>query len=152
MRASSRIELALRPSVIAGVLASLPWLMFALALVAGALELTALLLFLAPAALYFGVADFRRCGLLQGKHALLGLSMENGQLYGRFANGHQLPLSLLRCTSISASAVTLKVRAKGLRLNNLTAILLGRNGRFGGNVTEQEFRRFRMWLIAGPRA
>ena len=146
------IELNLSPSRAAGICASLPWLALSAVLLAISLSITPLALVLLPVSLLLGWQEFRRCGRLRGANAIISLTTDDRHLRCQLANGQEVTARVCGCSSLGASFLVLKVESVVTRSDTMTAILLSPSRLCRGNVSEQAFRRLRMWLLAGPAA
>ena len=149
---SNPIELNLSPSRAAGICASLPWLALSAVLLAISLSITPLALVLLPVSLLLGWQEFRRCGRLRGANAIISLTTDDRHLRCQLANGREVTTRVCGCSSLGASFLVLKVESVVTRSDTMTAILLSPSRLCRGNVSEQAFRRLRMWLVAGPAA
>ena len=149
---SNPIELNLSPSRAAGICASLPWLALSAVLLAISLSITPLALVLLPVSLLLGWQEFRRCGRLRGANAIICLTTDDRHLRCQLANGQEVTARVCGCSSLGASFLVLKVESVVTRSDTMTAILLSPSRLCRGNVSEQAFRRLRMWLLAGPAA
>ena len=149
---SNPIELNLSPSRAAGICASLPWLALSAVLLAISLSITTLALVLLPVSLLLGWQEFRRCGRLRGANAIISLTTDDRHLRCQLANGREVTTRVCGCSSLGASFLVLKVESVVTRSDTMTAILLSPSRLCRGNVSEQAFRRLRMWLVAGPAA
>lgn len=149
---SNPIELNLSPSRAAGICASLPWLALSAVLLAISLSITPLALVLLPVSLLLGWQEFRRCGRLRGANAIISLTTDDRHLRCQLANGQEVTARVCGCSSLGASFLILKVESVVTRSDTMTAILLSPSRLCRGNVSEQAFRRLRMWLVAGPAA
>ncbi|MBY6220701.1 hypothetical protein [Marinobacter nauticus] len=149
---SNPIELNLSPSRAAGICASLPWLALSAVLLAISLSITPLALVLLPVSLLLGWQEFRRCGRLRGANAIISLTTDDRHLRCQLANGQEVTARVCGCSSLGASFLILKVESVVTRSDTMTAILLSPSRLCRGNVSEQAFRRLRMWLLAGPAA
>ena len=106
----------------------------------------------ALACLAEGWHDFRRCGQLLGANAIISLKTDDQHLRCQLADGREVTARVCGCSSLGASFLILKVESVVTRSDNMTAILLSPSRLCRGNVSEQAFRRLRMWLLAGPAA
>lgn len=149
---SSPIELKLSSSRAAGICASLPWLALSAVLLAISVSVAPLALVLLPVSLLLGWQDFRRCGRLLGAKAIIRLTTEDRHLRCQLADGREVTTRVCGCSSLGASFLILKVESVVTRSDTMTAILLSPSRLCRGNVSEQAFRRLRMWLVAGPAA
>ncbi len=149
---SNPIELNLSPSRAAGICASLPWLALSAVLLAISLSITPLALVLLPVSLLLGWQEFRRCGRLRGANAIISLTTDDRHLRCQLANGQEVTARVCGCSSLGASFLVLKVESVVTRSDTMTAILLSPSRLCRGNVSEQAFRRLRMWLLAGTAA
>lgn len=149
---SNPIELNLSPSRAAGICASLPWLALSAVLLAISLSITTLALVLLPVSLLLGWQEFRHCGRLRGANAIISLTTDDRHLRCQLANGQEVTARVCGCSSLGASFLVLKVESVVTRSDTMTAILLSPSRLCRGNVSEQAFRRLRMWLLAGPAA
>ncbi|KAE8544115.1 hypothetical protein [Marinobacter nauticus] len=149
---SNPIELNLSSSRAAGICASLPWLALSAVLLAIGLSVAPLALVLLPVSMLLGWLDFRRCGRLRGANAIISLTADDRHLRCQLAGGREVTTRVCGCSSLGASFLILKVESVVTRSDTMTAILLSPSRLCRGNVSEQGFRRLRMWLLAGPAA
>lgn len=146
---SSQIDLKLSPSVTAGLLATLPWQALAcFILVAGIAGQPLLLLFL-PIIGWLGWRNYRRHGLLKGRHAVVALKTNAQGLLCQCADGRELPVTVDSASSLGASLLTLKLRVPGAISGKLFTLIISNQGPLGANAPEADFRRLKMWLRTG---
>lgn len=146
---SNRIELTLSPCRLVGVLAILPWLALVVFLVVAALAGKAWLLAAIPVAAMGGLLQYRRNGLLKGRRAISDLLVQQDQLYAVTSDKRRIPVSASAESRLWSGLALLKLRPEGTRYWPYTLILLTSSAGRPGNVTEEEFRRLRMWLRLG---
>lgn len=146
---SSPIELTLRPSVTAGLLAAVPWLLLSGFLLAAAQAGKPWLLLALPATLAGGVWQYRHTGLLQSRTAVTSLRVEEGQLYVGLGEAPAIPVVASGASRIGARVSLLKLRPVGTRFRAYSSLLLATSAWFPGNVPDNEFRRLRVWLRLG---
>ena len=145
---SNRIDLTITRSVAAGCLAAAPWLVAsAFALVAGASGKHWIYV-LAPLTLAGALYQYRLNGLLAGSSAVLALHQDQGTLYARLGNGRTLAVSAKPSSRISSKVALLKLQPLASRSSPYPVVLLS-GGWIAGNVSEDQFRRLRMWLRLG---
>lgn len=146
---SSRIDLALTPSTAAGALATTPWLaLLAFLVIAGAAGKYWLLAIL-PIALAGALVQYRDKGRLGSKTSVTGLMVENNQCYARLADKRVIPVRISAGSRMGAKLALLKLSPQNTRLLFCSTILLADTASISGNVTEDDFRRLRMWLRLG---
>jgi len=145
---SNQIELTLSRCVAVGCLAAAPWLVAsAFVLIAGAFGKTWMYT-LAPLTLAGAVFQYRLNGLLKGPSAVLRLHQDQNALYARLGNGQTLAVTACPSSRISSKVVLLKLQPVASRYASYPVVLLSGN-RIAGNVSEDQFRRLRMWLRLG---
>ncbi|KKN40453.1 hypothetical protein LCGC14_0733160 [marine sediment metagenome] len=145
---SNRIDLALSPSVAVGFLACAPWLAAsAFVLIAGVSGKTWMYT-LVPLTLMGAIIQYRLNGLLAGPSAVLGLLQDQNTLYARLGNGQTLAVKTCPSSRISSRIVLLKLQPVASRFYSYPVVLLS-GKRMTGNVSEDQFRRLRMWLRLG---
>ncbi len=145
---SSRIDLALSPSVVTGFVAALPWLAASAFILIAAMAGKPWMLALAPVTLAGAVFQFRRNGLLAGHGAVLGLYLEQNRLYARLGSGQSRAVYACPSSRLSSRVALLNLRPVASRSGSYPVVLLCSN-RIAGNVSEDQFRRLRMWLRLG---
>ena len=146
---SSRIELTLSPSLLVGVLASIPWLVLLGFLVISALAGKTWLLAAVPVALAGAALQYRCNGLLLGSHSVNGLLIDQGKIYAKTGDNRQIPVQPAASSQIWSGLALLKLRPDGTRFRSYTTILLAPSPHRPGNVQEDDFRRLRVWLRLG---
>lgn len=145
---SSQIELTLSRCVAAGCLAAAPWLIACIfVLIAGASG-KHWMYTLAPFTLAGAIFQYRLNGLLTGPSAVLGLYQDQNILYARLGNGQTMAVNACRSSRISSKVVLLKLQPTASILASYPVVLLS-GTRVAGNVSEDQFRRLRMWLRLG---
>ncbi|WP_417517135.1 hypothetical protein [Marinobacter sp.] len=145
---SSRINLTLSRCAAAGCLAAAPWLIAsAFALIAGAAGKNWMFI-LAPLALAGAIFQYRRNGLLAGPSAVLGLHQEEDTLYAHLGDGQILAVSPSPASRMCSTAALLKLQPIASKSSTYPVVLLS-GKRIAGNVSEDQFRRLRMWLRLG---
>lgn len=146
---SSRIELSLSPSPAAGVLSSLPWLALAAFTAVAALDTSLWLLPLLVPEAILAFRQFRRCGLLQGPGAVVGLHADADNLTCQLADGQSRAVKVCGASSLGANILALKLRQSDTRSGSMFVLILGNSALYSANAPEAGFRRLRMWLRAG---
>lgn len=145
---SSQIDLTLSRCAVAGFLAATPWLVASVfVLIAGASGKHWMYV-LAPLTLAGALFQYRRNGLLAGPSAVLGLQQDQNTLYARLGNGQILSVNACASSRISSKIVLLKLQPTTSRFASYPVVLLS-GTRIEGNVSEDQFRRLRMWLRLG---
>ncbi|MBQ0813884.1 MAG: hypothetical protein KBT82_06850 [Marinobacter sp.] len=145
---SNRIDLTLSRCVMAGCLAAAPWLVAStFALIAGASG-KHWMYALAPLTLAGALYHYRLNGLLAGPSAVLALHQDQGTLYARLGNGQILAVSASPSSRISSKFALLKLQPVASTSPSYPVVLLS-DRRIAGNVSEDQFRRLRMWLRLG---
>jgi len=145
---SNRIDIELSRCVGAGCLAAAPWVAAsAFVLIAGAAGHKWMSVLALPA-LIGAVFQFRLNGLLAGPLAVLGLHQDQGTLYARLGNGQTVAVNASPSSRICSKAALLKLHPATSRYSTYPVVLLSCKG-ITGNVSEDQFRRLRMWLRLG---
>ncbi|MGO1691411.1 MAG: hypothetical protein ACTHY7_00160 [Marinobacter sp.] len=145
---SSQIDLTLSRCGVAGCLAAAPWLIAsAFILIAGASG-KHWMYALAPLTLAGAIFQYRLNGLLAGPSAVLGLHQDQNTLYARLGNGQILAVNACPASRISSKLVLLKLQPIASRSASYPVVLFS-GTRIAGNVSEDQFRRLRMWLRLG---
>ncbi|MBZ2167300.1 hypothetical protein [Marinobacter sp. F4216] len=145
----NRIELPLRPSILSGVVAALPWLAIAAFLIVVGYTRIPWFLGAVPAALCGAWIYFRRMGQLKGKTAVTSLLLEQGQLYAQLDSGERKPVSPSPASRLGRRLSLLKLRANDSTVRAYSAILIDGGTICHGNVPGNEYRRLRVWLRLG---
>ncbi len=145
---SSRIDLTLSPSVAAGCLAAIPWLVASALVLIAAAAGKSWLYALAPLTLAGAVLQYRLNGLLIGPSAVLGLYLENNTLYARLGSGQAEAVSACRSSRLSAKLALLKLQPVASKSSSYPVVILS-GQRIAGNLPEEQFRRLRLWLRLG---
>ncbi|MBU2954125.1 hypothetical protein [Marinobacter sp. F3R08] len=143
---SNRIELALAPSPLVGILAVFPWLLLLAFLAVAAMAGKIWLLIAAPIALCGATFQYRSNGLLLGNGALNGLLIEHGKMYAKTPDNRQIHVIPLASSRIWSGLAVLKLRTADTNIRSYTTILLAPSPGGPGNVPPEEFRRLRVWL------
>jgi len=146
---SSRIDLRLRPSATAGLLATLPWLVLAGFTVTASISGPRILLLFVPVIAWFGWRSYQRHGLLKGTNAIVALTIDTGGLCCQCADGRELPVTIDSASSLGASFLALKLRAPAATSGRLFTLIISEQGLPGANAPETDFRRLKMWLRTG---
>lgn len=146
---SSRIELTLSPSRLAGLLATLPWLVLLVFLTASALAGKLWLLAVTPVALAGSLRQYRSHGLLRGRNSVCCLLVDQDQLYAATGDNRRVPVIAASTSRVWSGLALLKLRPAGTRLRSYSTILMAPSLGTDGNCPEEEFRRLRMWLRLG---
>jgi hypothetical protein len=146
---SSRVELTLTPSHAVGLLCALPWLALVLFIAAAASEFGAPVLFMAVPTLMGAVFQYRRTGLLIGQEAVIGLRVEDGQLYACLGSGQDRAVTAAGESRLGAHIAILKLRRSGTISRTYPVVLVTIAPRLC-NVPSDAFRRLRVWLRLGP--
>jgi toxin CptA len=145
---SSRIDISLRPALLVGAIAALPWL--ALAGFAGLLATDGhfWLLAAAPLAIVGALYAVRRQGLLRGHDCVIGLRLHDDQLSALLANGMVIAVNPGPGSRIGASFSVLQLRQSHSDRYFTTVLLLSGSR---GNLPSDEARRLRLWLRLGQK-
>lgn len=146
---SNRIELTLSPSMVTGLLATLPWLVLVGFLMVAATSGKPWLLTGLPVALAGAAFQFRHNGLLRGDSTVTALRLEDGELSAQLRDNRRIPVVVSVTSRVGSRLALLKLRPIGTRFRSHSAILLATSARIRGNVPEDEFRRLRVWLRLG---
>jgi len=146
---SSRIELSLAPSFIAGSLAVIPWLLLAAFNIGAALESSLWLLSGLPAIGWLGWQSFKKHGLLSGPSAIIALEAENTGVKCRRRDGRKVQCRIGSSSSLGASVLVLNLLPEGTRFTPIIVVMTGDVGPFKARVPEPDFRRLRMMLRIG---
>ncbi|MGO1501062.1 MAG: hypothetical protein ACTHWH_07235 [Marinobacter sp.] len=145
---SSQFELTLSRCVAAGCLAAAPWLAAsAFLLIAGASG-KSWMYALAPLTVAGAIFQYRLNGLLAGSSAVQELHLDQNTLYARLGNGQTLAVNACPSSRISSKLVLLKLQTTASKTTSYSVVLLS-GTRIAGNVSEEQFRRLRMWLRLG---
>lgn len=142
----NRIDLTLRPGILAGLLAALPWILMTVAVVALAATGPALM---APVAVFpalMGLRQFRRSGLLQGPSSVHRLTLQAGELRVLLGDGRQVAARVTGDSRVFARLALLKLRTQATTVNPSLVVLHDRIGPAAANADPDEFRRLRVWL------
>ncbi|MGM0953710.1 MAG: hypothetical protein ACQEW7_12115 [Pseudomonadota bacterium] len=146
---SSRIDLRLRPSATAGLLATLPWLILAGFTVTASISGPQVLLLFIPVIGWFGWRSYQRHGLLKGDNSVVALTTDARGLCCQCADGRELSVTIDSASSLGASFLALKLRAPAATSGRLFTLIISEQGLPGANAPEADFRRLKMWLRAG---
>lgn len=145
---SNRIEVTLRPSLAAGLIAATPWIALLGFLLVAAAQASAVLLAPVPLAIAGLVWQTRLTGLLAGPHAVTGLLVENGQLRITLGNGRRQVMTVAPESRLTGRLALLKVVPDDTRFfrwpwqTRLVVIVTT-------NIEPEAFRQFRVWLRLG---
>ncbi|WP_375182941.1 hypothetical protein [Marinobacter sp.] len=149
---SSRIEVALTPSIPAGLIAALPWLALTAFLLVAAGSGQPWLLAGVPVSLLGAAWQFRRTGLLRGHRAVAGLTVTDGQLLARLADQTAVAVDAAGASRMGPRLTLLKLRPVGTTSGSYFTVLLAPIAGLAGNASADDFRRLRVWLRLGrPR-
>lgn len=145
---SSRIDVRLRPALLVGAIAALPWLVLAvfasLLFPEGAGWLWAMI----PITTAGGLYAVRSQGLLRGQRCVTGLRLDDDQLWALHRNGVAVAVNPGPGSRIGARFTVLQLRqTRGNRY--YTTVLLLSGGR--GNLLADDARRLRLWLRLGQK-
>lgn len=156
---SSRIEVTLRPSLAAGLIAATPWITLLGFLLVAAAQVSATLLVPVPLAIAGLAWQVRLTGLLAGPRAVTGLLVENGQLRTALGNGRRQAVTIAPESRLTGHLALLKVVPDDTRLtrwpwqSRLVVIVhagqTGWPGKLATNIEPEAFRQFRVWLRLG---
>ncbi|MCR8914930.1 hypothetical protein FDP08_17295 [Marinobacter panjinensis] len=147
---SSRIDLPISPSRPVGILCALPWLLLTalVALLASDHGLALLLLITLTSA--GAINQYRRNGLLSGPNAVVGLKVENQQLYARLGEGEDVAVLPYGESRVSAGFTILKLRRTGTISGTYPVVLVALTPRLC-NTSPEAFRQLRVWLRLGQQ-
>ncbi|MGO1461192.1 MAG: hypothetical protein ACTHYN_00325 [Marinobacter sp.] len=145
---SSQTELTLSRCVAAGYLAAAPWLIASIFLLIAGASGKHWMYALTPLTLAGAVFQYRLNGLLSGPSAVLGLQLNQNTLYARLGNGQVLAVNASASSRLSSKLVLLKLQPVASRFTSYPVVLLS-DTRVTGNVSEDSFRRLRMWFRLG---
>lgn len=136
----NRIDLHLRRSLKAGLVAATPWLALVFALSLLALYLQPLFLVaLVPAAA--GVwRRWQQCGNLTHPHAIVRMTVRDNLLIATLRNQRELPVTVTGASRLTAGLAVLGLRHGGRRWPCPVVLCTP------GNATQDDFRRLRVWL------
>ncbi|SFR55772.1 toxin CptA [Marinobacter gudaonensis] len=148
---SSRIELSLSPSRLAGVIAGLPWLVLLVFLLIGSLKGKPWLLTAVPIVLAGAVLQYRCSGALLTKRSVTGLLVDQGQLYVVTGDHRRIPVRPAPSSRLWSRLALLKLRPVGTRFQAYSAVIVSSGPGCPGNAPEADFRRLRMWLRLGTQ-
>lgn len=146
---SSRIELKLAPSLLVGMVALLPWLLLITFLVITALAGKTAMLIAAPVALAGATLQYRGNGLLLGRRSVNGLLIEHNKMFATMGGGRQVQVFPLASSRIWSGLALLKLRPTDTSFCSYTTLLLAHRPGRPGNVSEDDFRRLKVWLRLG---
>ncbi|MBJ6138284.1 hypothetical protein [Marinobacter litoralis] len=146
---SNRIELTLRPSSTAGLIASLPWIVLASFIVIAALESSALLAAFTIPVLWLGRASFQRFGLLKKPNSIIAVTYDSTGLTCQLANGRKLPVTVTNASFLSPGLAILQFKPNNQSSGRMMTIITGELGALKPNTTDCAFRRLRMLLRTG---
>lgn len=149
---SSRIDLPISPSRPVGILCALPWLLLTALMVLLASDHGLVLLLLTTVTSAGAIFQYRRNGLLSGPNAVVGLKVENQQLYARLGagEGEDEDVAVLPCgeSRVSAGFTILKLRRTGTISSTYPVVLVVLTPRLC-NTSPEAFRQMRVWLRLG---
>lgn len=146
---SSRIELTLSPSGLAGFLASLPWLVLLAFVVAAALAGKMWLMLASPIIIAGALMQYRCIGRLLGRRSVTGLLVDQGQLYVVTGDNRQIPVRPSASSRLWSRLALLKLRPSGTRFQAYSTVIVTPGPGWSGNAREDDFRRLRVWLRLG---
>jgi len=146
---SSRIDIRLSPSVSAGLIAILPWLLLLAFACAAASDNRPWMLILAPVAGAGAILHFRRFGLLRGRRPVIGLELEAGRLHAILPGRNAIPVQPCSTSRLGPTLAVLKLRPSDSTSRAYHMILLAPGPWPDGNVCPDQFRRLRQWLRLG---
>lgn len=145
---SSRIDLPISPSHPVGILCALPWLLLTALMALLASDHGLVLLLPVTFALAGAIYQYRRNGLLSGTDAVVGLRMENQQLYARLVSGSEVAVLPSGESRVSARFAILKLRREG-SMSTTYAVVLAALTPGLCNTSPETFRQLRVWLRLG---
>lgn len=146
---SSRIDLPISPSHPVAILCALPWLLLTALVALLASDHGLVLLLLIKLTLVGAIFQYRRNGLLAGAHAVIGLRMENQQLYARLVSGSEVAVLPSDESRVSARFAILKLRRQGSISTTYPVVLAALTPGLC-NTSPETFRQLRVWLRLGP--
>lgn len=145
---SSRIDVNLRPSLIAGLIAAAPWLLvLAVCLLLAATGFT-LVLILAPVALYGAGKQILCCGYLSRPLSVRRLLVRDQGLQAELADGRTLAVTAAADSRLWGPLVVLKLGVAGT-INGTDVVLVADPGPSRlprGNTSARQLRQLRAWL------
>ncbi len=134
-----------------GILCTLPWLLLTALMALLARDHGLVLLLLITLTSAGAIFQYRRNGLLSGPNAVVGLKVENQQLYARLGAGEEdvavLPSGESR---VSAGFTILKLRRAGTISGTYPVVLVALAPRLC-NTSPEAFRQLRVWLRLGQQ-
>lgn len=142
---SSRIDVALTPSLPAGIIAALPWAAIGVATIVLGLNGSGLIWIATPLALAGLIWQVLNSGLLWGATAVIAIELKNDQLWARLGNGSQFPVKPAADSRIGSRITLLKLSFPTAPYSPRTVILMAGNN-LPGNVRLEPFRQLRVWL------
>ncbi|PFG09469.1 MULTISPECIES: hypothetical protein [unclassified Marinobacter] len=145
---SSRIDIRLRPTLLVGAIAALPWLVLAGFVGLLSIDGHVWLLAMAPLATAGAVYAVRRQGLLRGQHCVIRLRLHDGQLWALHSNGEAVAVNPGPGSRIGARFSVLQLRQAHSNRYYTTVLLLSGDR---GNLPSDDARRLRLWLRLGQK-
>lgn len=145
---SNQIDLQLKRSGAVGCLAAAPWVAASIFLLVAGAAGKNWMYALAPLTLAGALFQFRLNGLLAGPSAVKSLRQSKNTLYAQLGNGQTLAVQACTSSRLSSKIALLKLKPTASKLITYPVVLLSGTG-FAGNVSEDQFRRLRMWLRLG---
>lgn len=145
----NRSDVILKPSMAAGLIAAVPWLVLLASTLTLGIASVPLLLAFVPVGLAGAVVEIRRCGLLRSRHSVIRLAFSGTELRAELGDGREYQVHVTPDSRLTANFAFLKISpcdpALKRGLSPTTFILLGGNGYFS-NTQSQPFRELRAWL------
>lgn len=145
----NRIDLALAPSTLAGLIAALPWCVLALAALALGWIQHPLLWVFCPLAIVGGLCQFRTSGWLQRASSVCQLSVTAGGLCVHLKNGRRTTVRIAADSRLFARLAILKLTPVDTTVKPALVILVDPGFGLPANVDPVAFRRLRVWLRLG---
>lgn len=142
---SNRTDIVLSPSLTAGGIAALPWIMVIAAILVLGSDGLWLAWFLSPLALLGLIWQVRNTGLLLGKTAVTALQIRGDELWAQLGNGDHYPVKPAADSRLGAGITLLKLALPTTPYSPRTVVLMA-GGRLPGNVQREPFRQLRVWL------
>ena len=145
---SSRIDIRLRPTGLAGAIAALPWLVLAGFVSLLSTDGHVWLLTMVPLAAVGMFYAVRSQGLLRGKRCLIGLRLHDGQLWALHHDRAAVAVNPGPGSRIGARFSVLQLRQAHSNRYYTTVLLLSGGH---GNLPSDDARRLRLWLRLGQK-
>lgn len=150
---SSRIDVRLYPSLSAGFIVSVPWLVLAGSALVIGLSGTPLLIGFCPAGVAGAIWQIRASGLLASAGSVVQLSIDDDQLFVRLRSGSQFQARVSAESRLFGKLALLKLALHDTTLKPPMVVIIALPPRSGAprNSEPEAFRQLRVWLkLSGP--